>query len=92
MTKHVHEWIFHIEDDGVWWFYCKCGAILTREEAEARLNATERLSAEDARANILQIESCEFECQAGPIELNTGYIRLRDDLQAYVDILEGKDD
>ena len=49
MTEHVHEWAD--EYDGyVGWFVCKeCGEQLHLCDAVARLNATERLSAEMAR-------------------------------------------
>ena len=81
-------------------FVCSgCSTSISIADAEEILNeyvtlkaATERLIAEDVVANIAQIEACEFECQGGPIELNTGYIRLRDALRAYADILEGKDE
>ena len=92
MTEHVCKWKWDIVDNDAW-FYCSgCKEPMGALEIEARLNATERLSAEDVVANIAQIEACEFECQGGPIELNTGYIRLRDALRAYADILEGKDE
>jgi hypothetical protein len=50
MEEHVHEWVW----TGSMWepYECKqCGAgvTLTKEQADARINATERLSAEDAR-------------------------------------------
>ena len=50
MTEHVHEWIAwtHIDGGGaIAYFRCDCGARLKTTEVEARLNATERLSAED---------------------------------------------
>ena len=92
MTEHVHEWKWDIVDNDAWFYCTGCERPMGALEIEARLNATERLSAEDVVANIAQIEACEFECQGGPIELNTGYIRLRDALRAYADILEGKDE
>ena len=91
MTEHVCEWVQW--DEKIGWYACtddECPFVLNPMTVLSRLNATERLSAVDVEANIDQIESCEFECHAGPIELNTGYIRLRDDLKAYADMLEGK--
>jgi len=46
MTEHMHEWDINWRGKFV---YCKntstCGAIMTFEEVNRRLNATERLSA-----------------------------------------------
>ena len=75
MDEHVHEWR---------WRYlgaipkCKvdgCGKSMHYDEVERRLNATERLSAEDATviANGW-----------------TSNATLRDTLRAYADTLEGK--
>ena len=60
MTEHVHEWAVdhQILPDvvegtdihyGECFAYCGCGAELRCHEIQSLLNATERLSAEDAR-------------------------------------------
>ena len=55
---HTHEWHFITDHSGseplalrlVQWWGCRhCPATMSIEEAERRLNATDRLSAEDAR-------------------------------------------
>jgi len=55
---------------------------MSRIDAEARLNATERLSAEDATRNARIIEMNAVDYQPSALKA----------LQAYADILEGKDD
>ena len=52
MTEHVHEWRFGEDEFGRLIFVCgepDCDVVLKPEEAITRLNATERLSVEDAR-------------------------------------------
>ena len=82
MTEHVHEWelkaYLYV---GVPVFGCaikNCNAVLPVKQAEARLNATETLSAEDAR-----YQATEHDCMDN---------KFRSDLLAYADILEGKDE
>ena len=75
MTEHVCEWeVVWREDGRPEWMSKKRDAVLSPNEITARLNATERLSAEDARGAI-------------PQQINK---RMADALQAYADILEGK--
>ena len=82
MTEHVHEWrILLVTPNSATAqirIRCRiCNEPLLRQEAEARLNATERLSAETAR----DMPNCT---NIGPIERE----RI---LLEYADILEGKD-
>ncbi len=53
MKEHVHDWVigaYEISGAPQAYPYCiECGLPMPRNEAESRLNATERLSAEDAR-------------------------------------------
>ena len=49
MTEHVHEWIPEVYGQGFIGASCECEEVLTEAEVGLRLNATERLSAEDAR-------------------------------------------
>ncbi len=83
MTEHVHEWIW----TGSMWepYECKqCGAgvTLTKDQADARINATERLSAEDAR--------CSAEAVLGDTHGDRWIAPLADDLLAYANLLEEK--
>ena len=99
MTEHMHEWRFGYRSDGNYnlpgastpGFYCvhkECGYAsgtwLSLVEAEARLNATERLSAEDARvaANDLQ--------QSRQVNELLTDIETIVTLRAYADIRDGK--
>ena len=90
MTEHVHEWIPRALDwdhtDGVCCNVRGCGAQMDNEEMNARLNATERLSAEDARvaANDLQ--------QSRQVNELLTDIETIVTLRAYADIREGKDE
>jgi len=60
-------------------YYCKgCGNSLMVDEIEARLNATERLSAASARQAANWV--------------TPKWIGVYNELTAYADILEGKDD
>ena len=73
MTKHVHEWAIHITGK----VHCEeCGVVLKPTKADAMLNATERLSAEDARRARYGYQ----------------YQDVDKALTAYADILEGKDE
>ena len=79
MTEHVCEWVLR-DNHAV----ClarnekgnRCYAVLLGPEIISRLNATERLSAKDAR----------FYGELSGITL------IRDAMQAYANILEGKDE
>jgi len=85
MTEHVHEWARG--DDGFYPFICsECNRRMTKAEALTRINATERLSAEDARvaANDLQ--------QSRQVNELLTDIETIVTLRAYTDILEGKDE
>jgi len=86
MTEHVHEWGHllvgfrsapHIDK-----YICDCGADLGNKEVERRLNATERLSALQAKELIVFAMGSTRVSQP----------ELADALQAYADILEGKDE
>jgi len=84
-TKHVHEWIPRALDwdhiDGVCCNVPGCGAQMDNEEMNARLNATERLSAEDAKEAERFVPSWEVK-----------HNQIKDALKAYANILEGKDE
>ena len=92
MTEHVHEWKLTVGHSN-----CKachyssiegvacceiCNESIGPTEIERRLNATERLSAEDAR------QGTEF---LSRVRNSRGY-GFANALRAYADILEGKDD
>jgi hypothetical protein len=98
VDKHVHEWryaygnIREFDDRGPiemteWWFECKCGEHLGDahgpiDEIERRLNAVERLSAEDAR-------NAQAACW------NDDFASYSDEAKAlgdYVSALEGEDE
>ena len=85
MTEHVHEWRWQDNGEGYYWFFCDngpdCNAELDTEEAEARLNATERLSAEDAKEAERFVPSWEVK-----------HNQIKDALKDYANILEGKDE
>ncbi len=89
VTDHVHEWFMHDPDDReilfaecLWgWtennFQKQCDATLTEEEIHRRINATERLSAEDAQiiskltsytggANVLEAYASALEGEIAP--------------------------
>ena len=89
MTEHVCEWILDTYRDpdeperlsiGMFCFHKGCTEQRNRAEAEARINATERLSAEDARRGANRIDL------SGHSDLDV-MVRLR----SYADILEGKE-
>ena len=85
MTEHVHKWRFYRAS----WSYetmarCTvkgCNESLDGDEVTRRLNATERLSAEDAHMLY----------HAAPQRSDEDY-RRKDALFDYANILEGKDD
>ena len=59
MTEHVHEWVLRsgrtkLFNSVIAW--CPCGEELSTKEVERHLNATERLSAEEARGLIALLE------------------------------------
>ena len=80
MTEHVHEWAIIGK-----WANCvaqwNCAASLSPEEIERRINATERLSAGDARIVGIEIEQGTYDLRG----------LKADGFLAYADILEGKD-
>jgi len=87
MTEHVHYWcdphIFPSREQNYWvCHYEGCDERLTFKEAEARLNATERLSANKTRHMARVFRNISLELYAEWI------VALLD----YSDILEGKDE
>ncbi len=89
MTEHVHEWRWtdvhrsHLVRE-MKWKCVHCPAMLPIAEAENRLNATSRLSADDARVIAGGCET-EWNPQLYPNESEAANM-----LHAYADILEGK--
>ena len=84
MGEHVHEWKRSSQRWGA--YYCandSCDEFLNSEDVEARLNATERLSAD--RARIASIMASKMPSEFGEIKDN-----LIDALDAYADTLEGQ--
>ncbi len=79
MTEHVCEFKPMLCE-------CECGNTLTIAEICKRANATERLSAENARW------IAEDYVLAYPEHLGYARSKQTDALKAYADILEGKDD
>ena len=82
MTEHVCEWVWDIRENDAW-FFCKdpyCKRPMGALEIEARLNATERLSAEIVNGLLEGDDSPDL------------LIYERVALRAYANILEGKDD
>ena len=89
MSNHVHEWSVDHEvleeisplgiPYGRVFAYCGCGENIFNDEIVRRLNATERLNAEDA---IAFIEHMQSEWQ--------GHSALAVMLEAYVAALEGE--
>lgn len=55
MKEHVHEWRPSGSYDDCEWD-CECGKILEGEEITRRLNAVERLSAEDATIAAVEVK------------------------------------
>ena len=89
MTEHVHEWKWDIVDNDAW-FYCSdktCKAPMGALEIEARINATERLSAEMATKLATMVKR-EWE----GVYSWSGWQPEHDALKAYASILEGKDE
>ena len=93
MTEHV----WKRQSDGRYWrgdgerMLAEC---LTNEQVEARLNATERLSAKMARQSVAAHEML-YSTPLGQPETQDGqdaYNELVDALAAYANILEGKDE
>ena len=80
-TEHVCEWKVILSLSKNIYAVCPtCDACMDKEEIEARLNATERLSAELATAIL------------GFITRKLGVWHWTEALIAYANILEGKDD
>ena len=78
---HVHEWIpGGGYDDCFWW--CSCGKEMEGDDITRRLNATERLGAQDARVLGAQIGAMQE--WAG----NTRLIQVKDSAFAYAAALE----
>ena len=75
MTEHVHDLKVMLSISKNIYAVCpQCDECMDKEEIETRLNATERLSAEDAR----RISNRKLP------------VSEHEELQAYADILEGK--
>ena len=79
MTEHVHEWAWIYRPDGVGPRYigCQCGEPMNSDEIMCRVQATERLSANMAKAL----------CRG----IHPNFKAAIKALTAYADILEGKD-
>ena len=67
MNEHVHEWYILAEGEGDLGIYCSksigdepCTAYLTGNQAEARLNATERLSTKMATTIVNAIDRLAY--------------------------------
>ena len=86
MAEHVHEWQLTFKPDSFRRVRCKhCPEQMLDYDIERRLNATERLSAEDARETEKEIRG------ASPAsDLFPRWKRRSDALKAYADTLEGK--
>ena len=83
MTEHVHEWeVIFCADNSFRRVRCaitNCFEQMSDAEIECRLNATERLSAGDAREIAMCVsKACVPQCECSH------------NLQAYANILEGK--
>ena len=83
MTEHVCEWILGGPTDNFIAFckYKHCPELMGFNEAQARLNATERLNAERARVLLGDYPETYQENSQAVIAL-----------RAYADILEGEDE
>ena len=81
MTEHVHEWKpeYDVEVYGES-FQCGCGDMMATDEIARRLNATERLSAEDA----LDASEDSYEANSLPAPKHVAA------LKAYASALEGE--
>ena len=87
--KHVHEWVFDRMPMEIRCLTCP-DAKMSLEEGERRLNATERLSAEDAReASQALTQILEW---AVPQILGKKPNITHSELEAYASALEGEDD
>jgi hypothetical protein len=91
MTEHVHEWKARLKGWLVDGFYCThpdCYRRLIWNDVESRLNATERLSAEQAGRAWALIVTRDEVIKFGPL---TDEARaIKSGLKAYADTLEGK--
>ena len=89
MTEHVHRWylygVGHSPDANLRAVCLECKEQMTVWDIEARLNATERLSAEDAQ-HLLSM------WQAYIAPKMSGWDTSAANLGAYANILEGKDE
>lgn len=89
MTEHVHEWMISFSSNNPLDGVCRCQwcpAILDITQTERRLNATERLSAENALRLADALDNIALAWDGK--DAGKGTKRLR----AYADILEGKDE
>ncbi len=85
MTEHVHVWEGIPHFMGAL-FRCECGEVLGHGVIERRLNATERLSAEDATKAASDVLG--FDYHAGPVgEEQLPHLRA---LRAYAATLKEK--
>ena len=89
MDEHVHELILYYDHEiGDVLAVCQgvnCGWVYEQTEAEARLNATERLSGEDISLVLFVMTENSIAFNASPERQ-----RIAKAIQAYADILEGK--
>jgi hypothetical protein len=101
MTEHVHEWaIDHqiVDPDGPLpigqvFAYCGCGEELRENDIFRRVNATEKLSADNARmaADFIHTEEgYKWEKETEERERTWNLHEEFDALQAYASALEGK--
>jgi len=90
MPEHVHEWGVDAEFGGCIVAYCTVDGCDEKRDGKwihARLNATERLSAEDARA-ILREDLTDYMCMLHlEYEIESTHERSKP-LKAYADTLE----
>ena len=83
MAEHVHKFLPTLDQLGEeatkWFGWCECGDTLDLSELCKRANATERLSAKDAKVLLGDYP-----------ETYTENIQAVNSLRAYADTLEGK--
>ena len=80
---HRHEWEVELYDASIQVIVCiGCGEAMPTKEIEARLNATESLSAEDARSLCLWLEGPDGEfIYRGGLKLQDYARRLEDETE-----------
>ena len=86
MTEHVCEWKPDIYEKAYLGARCDCGETMSEVDVTARINATDRLSAE------LATEILGFLIRKLGLAGYLGTTVYQDALKAYADILEGKDE